>query len=125
MQPWAVRRFRAHCHPLNASGRGGAYFFLVFDHADDTVFGRRGLAIVDTSNHARVDVWPIASTAEERAGVVIVAHAVMNRGAFEILGSSRTGANHISAASVNNRHIKNIIRHNQSPNDGKLQRTTK
>ena len=51
-------------------GLGGIYFFLVLDHAADTVFGRRGLRIGDTSNHTRVNVRPIERTTEQRTGVV-------------------------------------------------------
>lgn len=84
---------------------------LVLDHADDTVFGRRDLRIVRTSNHARVDVGSIERPTEQRASVAIVAHVVVYRGAFEVLRATGTGSDHVSATSVYNRHIKHVIIH--------------
>ena len=79
---------------------------LVRDQAADTVFGFRDLAIGRTPNHARVNVRTVECATEQRARIAIVAHIPVNRSAFEVLSATGTRADHIRAASVNDRHIK-------------------
>ena len=87
------------------------YFFLVLDHADDTDFGLVRLAMDRTSNHARINVRVIARRLKEIVRVLIVADCVVQRCAFEVLGTSGTWADHVRATRVYDGHVEDIIIH--------------
>lgn len=79
------------------------HFFLVLDHAVET---RVFLAIGDTSSHARIDVREQPGVVEQLSRVFIVANVVVHSSTFEVLGTTRTRANHVRASRVYDRHIK-------------------
>ena len=93
------------------TGAGGIYFFLVFDQADETVLGRRGLRIADPHSMLKGTTGRLDCAQMQIGGHIQTTRSPCPLGIVQVHVALRVTDNHVILARVGDRRIN--IRHIQ------------